>query len=413
MTQLCVAHVSDSHIGFRQYAAQSLTGRNAREQDFLAAFRNVVVDIQRWDPPLVIHSGDVFDAPVVSILSQKLFQQCLIDLTKRPDGSRRIVVVISGNHDQPADPREPAAIELCSFIPGVHIVTSNYEQIDLSDDVANLGVDPILQNVIVHALPHDQLKVVDMENVRPVLNRVNIFNFHGTVGGTDLYKRSKGREYSLPADVLARGWHYAAAGHWHKRGPIAVSSLTESTTPAWYAGSSENNGFGDTLGNDGSSGKGYLQVYIEPTIEPTVPKVVGVDLPIRPMYTLPSIDAKSKTMSELEKDLVTAASNPSLTSAVVRQFIDNLSRSDWALLDQDKIQKAAKHTLHYEAIPLYDLNNTNEVGINSITAYTNLHTAVDEAAKALYEQSDDLETVLQLSHQLLDEQLKQAPTSEE
>lgn len=68
-------------------------------------------------------------------------------------------------------------------------------------------------------------------------------------GGSELFRRSMGREYAIATDVLSRDWDYVALGHWHKRGPVPLVSTGAAkncdTGRVWYAGSSENMGFGD------------------------------------------------------------------------------------------------------------------------------------------------------------------------
>ena len=186
-TSIVCAHISDTHLGLRQFEARDALGRNQRSQDILVAYRNCIDDIVRSDPPLIIHSGDVFESPVVNTSLQKLFQVSLEALSTRADGSRRVTVVISGNHDQPANVREPAAIELNAPIAGVPIVSATYATIDCG---AVSGADPSLANTLVHAIPHDQLRVIDWDDVVPVEGKINILTTHGVVGGSDLYKRT-------------------------------------------------------------------------------------------------------------------------------------------------------------------------------------------------------------------------------
>lgn len=392
-TRVGLAHISDTHLGLRQYETRDGLGRNIRQQDILRAYRNCIDDISATRLPLVIHSGDVFESPVVTLAQQKLFQASLQMLTTPTDGLTRTVIVISGNHDQPADVREPAAIELNTPIDGVHIVTSTYAVIDLGLDP---HADESLANVVVHAIPHDQLRVVDWDTVTPIEGRINILTSHGVVGGSDLYKRTKGREYAIPVDVVTRGWHYVALGHWHKRTPIAVGEYTPTTTPIWYAGSIENNDFGEAQGPNGTDARGWLEVYVNNEV--TAPTVIGHDLPIRPMYTLEPVDAAERNAADVEAALIAAVADVALTDTVVRQQVINMSREEWALVNLDKVRDSAKHLMHYELRPP-KTSAGNEPGTES--APVTLMQAVHQAAAELFADDPDKPDVETLAVTLL------------
>lgn len=397
-----VAHLSDTHLGFTQYSARTPSGRPAREQDFARAFINTVDHINDYDPPLVIHSGDFYDKAYVSLRQQKQGQEGLKRLAVRKDGTTRVVVVISGNHDQPADPREPAALELNEPINGVHIVTSEYKIIDCRPLVEKGQASVELENVVIHALPHDQLREVNFDDVRPLVGRVNILTTHGVVGGSDLYKTTKGREFAVPADVLGRGWHYVALGHWHKRGPVPVAGMTVTDSVAWYAGSNENNGFGDVADNDCTVGRGYLQVKVENNPVADTPVVRGVDLPVRAMFTLPEINAEGKTADEIETILLENLENFDVTGAVVRQKVINVTTDVWVLVNVDKVRGQTRKAVWYQLSPIYAKNETtNVVHSGKSSLLTTLSTVVEE----LYAKDEMKSDVEKLATGLLTEAL--------
>jgi len=129
-----LAHFSDTHVAFHQYPAKSaVSGRNQREQDVARAFLGCLNDINERDPELVIHSGDVADRAYITHRQQHQIQMGFSSITKRKDGSPRMVVVISGNHDMPSDPREPAHLNIAlGPLPSVAVVTKDYEMVDLA-----------------------------------------------------------------------------------------------------------------------------------------------------------------------------------------------------------------------------------------------------------------------------------------
>ncbi len=55
-----LVHLSDLHLGFRQYQRLTPTGVNQREADVAVTFRTVIDRVIALKPDLVIVAGDVF-----------------------------------------------------------------------------------------------------------------------------------------------------------------------------------------------------------------------------------------------------------------------------------------------------------------------------------------------------------------
>ncbi|MBU6216762.1 MAG: metallophosphoesterase, partial [Acidobacteria bacterium] len=170
-----LAHFSDTHIGYEAYKTLSASGENQRAVDVARAFVNAVSDIVESDPPLVVHSGDMADRTVIPIRLILLIRQQLQRLASiRPDGTRRQVVLIAGNHEIPRSRKEACFLHLFEGIPGIHVVTRDYEVIEFEDSGASAGRPDCLADVTVHALPHDALKTVDFDVVQPRPDRINL-----------------------------------------------------------------------------------------------------------------------------------------------------------------------------------------------------------------------------------------------
>lgn len=325
-----LAHFSDTHIGYRAYEALTPRGNNQREADIVSAFRLTVASINEWEPDLVIHAGDVADAPR---LDHRLMLVAKRELTKLTAGGERPVVVIAGNHDAPRSRRDVCFLELFADIPGLHIVTQGYEQINLGDTV-------------IHALPHDTLKSVDMDEVRPVRGKTNILTSHGVAESTELFLRAVGREFPIKAEVMLRDWEYIALGHWHKRGPVHLGGEhgpgARNTSRIWYAGSTENISFRD-LRDDNGMRRGWLAVDIGSDIA-----VDERDIDIRPMFRLPSLDGEGMGPEEITAELLRRLDSSRIRNAVVGQEITGVSRDIWSLVDHVSVRAAARDALHYQ-----------------------------------------------------------------
>ncbi len=83
------AHISDTHLGFRQY------GIYERETDFYRMFEKVVSKIVSERPDFVLHSGDLFDAPKPPPRALWVAQRCFSKLREKGIP----VYAITGNHD--------------------------------------------------------------------------------------------------------------------------------------------------------------------------------------------------------------------------------------------------------------------------------------------------------------------------
>jgi len=387
VTTFRLAHLSDTHIGYEAYSALSASGENQRAVDFARAFVNVCDEIIAQDPPLVIHSGDMADRTVIPVRLMLLIRQQVERLAGlRPDGTRRQVVIVAGNHELPRNRREACFLELFRGLPGVQVATRGYEQIVFDGSGSTAGCDPLLGSAVVHALPHDALKTADFDQVRPLDGKVNIISSHGVAGGSELYVRSLGREFAIPTDVLARNWEYGALGHWHKQGPVPIAATGAKTRAAikksnsdqavpssqahscgqpdpravagvdyldvdsdaesgriWYAGSTENCGFGDL--KDNGSRRGWLDVTVQLGEEP---KVRRRYVPIRMMFRLPHLDATGMTPDQITDALLERVRAAETAGAVVAQIVDGVGRDVWSLVDTKRVRAAASSALNYE-----------------------------------------------------------------
>lgn len=342
-------------MGYEAYPALSASGNNQRGEDMVRALRNVVEDIRSWDPDLVIHAGDVTEKPKVDIrymlVSQRLFTQ-LAEI--RPDGSRRQVIIVAGNHEQPRSRKEACWLELMGSIPGVKVVTNGFEIVRFSSSTPE--VPAALDGVAVHCLPHDTLKEIDWSTVVPdPTASANIISAHGVAMGSELFTRAIGREYPIDGDCLARDWDYGALGHFHKRGPVA-SGRRSGVDRVWYSGSTEYVSFRDL--KDNGDGKGYLRVEVKG------PELVvsPINLPIRSMFRLPVIDATGKSAEEITQALRANIAAANLTGAVVGQIVEGVTRDMWSLLDIAAVRQEAKDALHYEISARYQQSEVTATG---------------------------------------------------
>ena len=352
-----IGHLSDTHLGYEAYRTLSSRGENQRSVDVARAFSKACDDLIEWDPPLVIHTGDLADRPIISVRLMLFARHRITRLAGiRPDGTRRQVILLAGNHELSSHRQEACFLELYNDIPGVQVVTDDATIITFADAGGGAGcAAPELDAVSVTCIPHDTLKDLKhddrFDDIAPLPNRINILAAHGVAGGSGLYKRVMGREYEIPTDVLARPWAYGALGHWHRPGPIPILSTgtkaDRSSGRIWYAGSTENCGFGDVLDNEEK--RGWLKVTAH---QRGLPHVERSLVPTRSMFRLPVLDGTGMSPEQIGESLLArirdAKSEGRLADAVVGQIVTGVPRDIWSLVDVAAVRDSALSALHYD-----------------------------------------------------------------
>jgi DNA repair exonuclease SbcCD nuclease subunit len=343
-----IAHVSDTHLAHEAYPARAPSGWNLRGEDMVRAFHTAVDAIRAADPALVIHSGDVSEIPTPPVRYMLAIRSELARLAEvRPDGSRRQVVVIAGNHDMPRLSRAGCYLDLFSGLPGVHVVTSGVRQISF-DDLPDAPDE--LDSMTVTAVPHESLKHFDDLGVpEPVPGRRNVLVAHGVAEATELFRRSVGREYTIPASLLVDDWSYVALGHWHTQGPVTPPGASKRTPRIWYAGSTESVDFGDCKSAVVDE-RGWLDVTLDTDDEITV---TPRSHPTRRMVTLPTIDITEMDPDSAAAALVDAVRAASPDGAVLRQRVVVANRDVWAMVPLGPARDAAGSALLYRVDPVF------------------------------------------------------------
>lgn len=412
-TSFPLAHFSDTHLGYSAYPAQTPGGDNQREVDIVRAFAGVCRDIAADEEiPLALHSGDVGDRPQIPVRHmlaiRSEFQRIASPIPGEgkiasESGFRRQLVVIAGNHDLPRHAKEPCYLEMYAGIPGVHVVTRSYTVIDFGPEVEAGRAHPALRDVVVHALPHDELKRIEFDAVRPIPGKTNILMAHGVAGGSELYVRTIGREYAIPTDVLGRDWDYVALGHWHKQGPVGLLSNRDTgASKIHYAGSTENVSFRDL--RDNGTKRGYLRVQIRPQ---EMPEVRARHLPIRQMLRLPVLDVAGMSPEEIVAALrERVRSAGGIDGAVVGQIVTGANRDVWSLIDLSTVREEARMTLHYEVTPKFEAPVRQEGDVPA-SSLGDLGSVLDERALVVLAPAER-EAALTLARTLLGSALEAA-----
>ncbi len=211
-----LVHLSDIHLGFRQYQRQTPAGINQREADVAGSLRRVIDAVIELRPDLVLIAGDVFHTvrptnPAIlhAFLQFSRLMQMLPSTT---------VVMVAGNHDTPRTRETGCILRLFSPL-GITVVEGDAKRIPFHEHDLSI------------------LAVPDMPGKKPPLEpdpaaKYNILLLHGEIEGVlPRYGRELDRS---PMEITqkelgAERWDYVALGHYHVYRSVAPN--------AFYAGS--------------------------------------------------------------------------------------------------------------------------------------------------------------------------------
>src|SRR3569833_162879 len=94
-----LVHLSDLHLGYRQYQRLTPGGLNQREADVAATFRTAIDRVIALRPDAVVVAGDVFHS--VRPTNQAIISAFLQFARLRAELPDAAIVVVAGNHDVP------------------------------------------------------------------------------------------------------------------------------------------------------------------------------------------------------------------------------------------------------------------------------------------------------------------------
>lgn len=282
---LRIAHMADTHLGYRSYHRTTPEGRNARMVDIELGLERAIDDILTRDVDLVLHAGDAFhhNRPTWSTL------RVFVELMRRLEAAGIPTVLIAGNHDTPRLRTTSTVYELLRLaLPKVTFVTG-WEYEDFAIDGLGLWL---------HAYPHGANTNPNLPTLVPVPGTRNVLMAHGLAPGLHLTHAHEPGEERLTSEVQSTAFDYVALGHYHIHGPQGGN--------AWYSGSTERMGWGDE-----PAGPGYNLVTLgAPGAEPVVEHLA---IPARTMRTLPRIEAAdldARPLAELILDRARAVGDP-------------------------------------------------------------------------------------------------------
>jgi DNA repair exonuclease SbcCD nuclease subunit len=295
-----IAHISDTHLGYRQFFKTDTDGRSLRSLDIEKAYRAIVDDvIGHGSIDLVVHSGDVFhqSRPTWSAV------RCFIEQTRRLESLGVPIVVIAGNHDTPQLRTANTVFSVLELaLPNVWFV-SGYEE--RTFDLEELGLSVV-------AVPHGRLVSGPIHDIPLRSDRRNILVTHGLAPTLAESPRHEIGETLLDQNLLSTGFDAILLGHFHKRMQV--------NTNTWYAGASERIGW-----NDEETRPGWSVVRL---VDGEPATATERTITCRQMITLGSYDGEGQTARQIADGVLANANAFAQPDACVRIELVNVDRTE-------------------------------------------------------------------------------------
>ena len=323
-----LVHLSDLHLGYRQYQRLTPAGINQREADVARAFRNAIEKTIELAPDVVVVAGDIFHNvrptnPAI-LTAFSLFARLRSSL---PDTA---VVIVAGNHDTPRTAETGCILKL--FEPlDIHVVDSEPRRIVLPERSLSI------------------LAVPDSGGRRPALTpdagyRYNVLLLHGEVEGVipDHAKVTDRASVTITHEELgAAKWSYVALGHYHVYRQVAPN--------AYYSGSidyTSANAWGELAEerDAGIAGKGLVEQNLA-TGEHRFHALPNV----RRWIDLPALSARGLSSAELDTAIRTAVDgcDGGIDERVIRLLARDVPRHIARELDQKALRDYRRRALHF------------------------------------------------------------------
>lgn len=373
-----IAFFADSHLGYRAKVKNNPQGINMRVQDGYDALKEITRGILNSDVPInaVIHGGDFAHTSQPSVR----------DITVGNFYLRKIheagipIYGVGGNHDS-SDIRAdlPAVAAFNDPARNIHMVFEPYKKFEIAD------------GIMLHAMSHHGLHEDDAPEINVSSDVLNVFTTHGAAldpkNQTLLRCIDSPREQIIPVELITEGmFNVSLLGHYHSRHAVGNEVLN-----TWYSGSAIRRGFTDEPGP-----RGWLLVQIEAN---GAVKVTPKDIPQRPQFDLPSIDATDLTPSEV-MDLLEENIERTMgldKEPMVRQRIHNANRIIREGLDYNHISKLKEHMLLWQLELLKPEQTVTEKKVSaslnsqrSVSIIDNYKRFTEEAAKTVPEKYRDI-----------------------
>ncbi|HEY4217470.1 MAG TPA: metallophosphoesterase [Gemmatimonadaceae bacterium] len=325
-----LVHLSDLHLGYRQYQRLTPGGINQREADVAATFRASIDSVIALRPDLVVVAGDIFHT--VRPTNQAILHGFLQLSRLKAALPESEIVLIAGNHDTPRSSESGGILQLFAQL-GINIADTkpqlwNFPKLDLSV----LGVPDVPGQT--------------RPELRPAPGaRFNVMVIHGEVQGVLPVHLASAERAALEIsheELGAARWDYVALGHYHVYREVAPN--------AFYSGSidyTSANTWGELHEQRaaGLSGKGFIERNLI-----TGEHIFHPLRPSRPLIDLEPVSVRGLTIAEVDAKISAAVESCAggIDDKVVRLLVRDVPRHLPRELDHKAIRDYKRRALNFQ-----------------------------------------------------------------
>jgi len=325
-----LVHLSDLHLGFRQYQRLTPGGINQREDDVNRTLTRTLDQVIACAPDVVVIGGDVFHTVRPSnaaiLHAYREFQRLRSALPSCE------VVMVAGNHDAPRTADTGCILALFREI-GVHVAEARAECFAFPE-----------RDLVVMAVP-DVPGLQRPPLVPPEGFTHRVLLLHGEIAGL-LPPQAAGEDRAaveIPLeDLHTSAWSYIALGHYHVCREMAAN--------AWYSGSidyTSSNPWGELREerSTGVNGKGF----IERDLASGTQRFHAISAS-RLLVDLEPVDASGMGASDVDKAVAARVNTVpgGIADKVVRVVVRNVARHVVRELDHAALRDYRRQALHFQ-----------------------------------------------------------------
>ena len=328
---LRLVHLSDLHLGFRQYQRLTPRGINQREADVAQSFTRAIDKTIELAPDIVLVGGDVFHQvrPTNSAIIHAYVQFARLR-TALPETE---IVMIAGNHDTPRSSETGSILRLFVSL-GLHVVDAEPQALEFP------ALDLLVLGVARNQYPRPQLQPSGSSRFNILLLHDSVEGEYGGFGGPPPAVTDE-----IPEEELHVGdWDYVALGHYHvyksptRRPNVFYSGATDYTSSNVWGEKAEER-------ETGVAGKGIIEHDLDTGAHTFHPLPSS-----REFIDLPALSAKGMTTEELNDAIIETveAAKGGIDDKVVRLVVYDVPRHVARQLDHRQLREYRKRALHFQ-----------------------------------------------------------------
>ena len=324
-----LVHLSDLHLGYRQYQRLTPGGVNQREADVATTFRAAIDRIISLAPDVVVFAGDIFHS--VRPTNQAILHAFIQFSRLAQSLPNAVIVLVAGNHDTPRTSETGGILQLFSQL-GLHVVDRTAQRVSFFDGRLSILAVPDVFGMEVPKLDPDR----DAE--------FNVLVLHGEIRGfvPESFSAANRAAVELSKEDLgASKWDYVALGHYHVYREVFPNT--------YYSGSIDYtsvNTWGERAEERdvGLKGKGFIERDL----------VSGTHTfhelePSRGLFDLKRISAAGLTVAEIDQKIRAAVDGfrAGIDDKIIRLVVTDIPRHIARELDHKSIREYKRRALNF------------------------------------------------------------------